>query len=281
MTKAIGIDIGGTGIKGAIVNTDTGNLLTERFRIPTPAGGEPEDVLETVRAVLEQLGDKENLPLGIDFPSIIKDGKTLSASNVSKRWLNFDAEAFFEQGLGREVHFVNDADAAGIAEVEFGAAKGVSGLVIMITLGTGIGSAMIYNGKLVPNSELGHLNYEGESYEKYAATSAREREGLSWEEWAQRLTGYFGALDFLFSPDLFVVGGGVSKNASDFMPLVKVATPMVPAKHRNNAGIIGSAALAARAHATIEKKASRAAAKAQSKAAKADKKSGKKANKRG
>lgn len=268
MTKAIGIDIGGTGIKGAIVDTDKGKLLTERVRIPTPAGGEPDAVLETVRAVLEQLGDDENLPLGIDFPTIVKDGVTLSASNVSPKWIGFEAEKFFEEGLGREVHFVNDADAAGIAELEFGAAKGVPGFVIMTTLGTGIGSAMIYNGKLIPNSELGHLKYNGEKVEKYAATSARERENLTWEEWAARLTEFYSHLEFLFSPDLFVVGGGVSKNSDDFLHLIDVETPMIPAKQRNNAGIIGSAALAARAHASIEKKAAKAQAKAAKKAVK-------------
>ncbi len=268
MTKAIGIDIGGTGIKGAIVDTDKGKLLTERVRIPTPTGGEPDAVLETVRTVLEQLGDDENLPLGIDFPTIVKEGVTLSASNVSPKWIGLEAEKFFEEGLGREVHFVNDADAAGIAELEFGAAKGVPGLVIMTTLGTGIGSAMIYNGKLIPNSELGHLKYNGEKVEKYAATSARDRENLTWEEWAARLTEFYSHLEFLFSPDLFVVGGGVSKNSDDFLHLIDVETPMIPAKQRNNAGIIGSAALAARAHASIEKKASKAQAKAAKKAAK-------------
>lgn len=268
MTKAIGIDIGGTGIKGAIVDTDKGTLLTDRVRIPTPLGGEPDAVLETVRAVIEQLGDDENLPLGIDFPSIVKDGKTLSASNVSEKWLGFAAEQFFEEGLGREVHFVNDADAAGIAELEFGAAKGKRGLVIMTTLGTGIGSAMIYNGKLIPNSELGHLKHNGEKVENYAATSAREREGLTWDEWADRLTEYYSHLEFLFSPDLFVVGGGVSKNADDFLHMIKVQTPMIPAKQRNNAGIIGAAALAAREHVAIEKQAAKAAEKAARKAAK-------------
>lgn len=268
MTKAIGIDIGGTGIKGAIVDTDKGKLLTDRVRIPTPAGGEPDAVLETVRAVIEQLGDDENLPLGIDFPSIVKDGITMSASNVSAKWLGYEAEKFFEEGLGREVHFVNDADAAGIAELEFGAAKGKRGLVIMTTLGTGIGSAMIYNGKLIPNSELGHLKHNGEKVEKYAATSARDREGLSWEEWAKRLTEFYSHLEFLFSPDLFVVGGGVSKNSDDFLHLIEVATPLIPAVQRNNAGIIGSAALAARAHASLQKKAAKDADKAARKAAK-------------
>jgi polyphosphate glucokinase len=164
---------------------------------------------------------------------------------VSKKWIDFPAEEFFEKGLGRDIHFANDADVAGVAEVRFGAAKDQSGLTLLTTLGTGIGSALIYNGVLVPNTELGHLQRakHGKDAEAYAAYSAMERESLSWHEWAKRLQWYYSHLEFIFSPDLFVVGGGVSKHATEFLPLLKLRTPIVPAVHRNNAGIIGAAAL--------------------------------------
>ncbi|MDF2492208.1 MAG: polyphosphate glucokinase [Microbacterium sp.] len=207
-TRAVGIDIGGTGIKGGIVDLENGRLLSDRVKVSTPAGAEPDDVLVAVRTVLETLGATESdYALGVAFPAIVKNGRTLSAANVSDKWIDFPAEEFFEKGLGRDIHFANDADVAGVAEMRFGAAKDVSGLTLLTTLGTGIGSAMIYNGVLIPNSELGHH------------------------------------VEFLFSPDLFIVGGGVSKHADKFLHLLKLNTPIVPAVHRNNAGIIGAAAL--------------------------------------
>jgi polyphosphate glucokinase len=247
-TRAVGVDIGGTGIKAGLVDLEVGELISERVRVSTPEGARPDDVLDAVREVLETLGiDDPAIPLGVAFPAIIKDGRTLSAANVAQEWIGFDAERFFEKGLGRNIHFANDADVAGVAEVRFGAAKGVRGLTILTTLGTGIGSAMLYNGVLVPNSELGHLQRAGHTRDAEAWTSysAREREGLSWEEWAARLQWYYDYLEFLFSPDLFVVGGGVSKQPERFLPLLDLKTPIVPAKHRNSAGIIGAAALAA------------------------------------
>jgi polyphosphate glucokinase len=243
--RAVGVDIGGTGIKAGIVDLDAGELVSDRIRVSTPEGAAPEDVLAAVIEVLERLGGVEDrLPLGVAFPAIVKRGRTLSAANVSDAWLDFEAEAFFEEGLGRDIHFVNDADAAGIAEVRYGAARGQEGLTILTTLGTGIGSAFIYDGMLIPNTELGHLNYKGESIERYAAYSAMEREELTWEKWAKRLQKFYTHVDFLFSPDLFVVGGGVSKHPDRFLPLLDVKTPMVPAVHRNSSGIIGAAALA-------------------------------------
>jgi polyphosphate glucokinase len=243
--RAVGVDIGGTGIKAGIVDLDAGELVSDRIRVSTPEGAAPEDVLAAVIEVLERLGGVEDrLPLGVAFPAIVKRGRTLSAANVSDAWLDFEAEAFFEEGLGRDIHFVNDADAAGIAEVRYGAARGQEGLTILTTLGTGIGSAFIYDGMLIPNTELGHLNYKGESIERYAAYSAMEREELSWEKWAKRLQKFYTHVDFLFSPDLFVVGGGVSKHPDRFLPLLDVKTPIVPAVHRNSSGIIGAAALA-------------------------------------
>jgi polyphosphate glucokinase len=243
--RAVGVDIGGTGIKAGIVDLEAGELVSDRIRVSTPEGAAPKDVIAAVIEVLERLGGVEDrLPLGVAFPAIVKRGRTLSAANVSDAWLDFEAEAFFEQGLGRDIHFVNDADAAGIAEVRYGAARGQEGLTILTTLGTGIGSAFIYDGMLIPNTELGHLNYKGESIERYAAYSAMEREELTWEKWAKRLQKFYTHVDFLFSPDLFVVGGGVSKHPDRFLPLLDVKTPIVPAVHRNSSGIIGAAALA-------------------------------------
>jgi len=246
MAKALGIDIGGTGIKGALVDTDTGQLLTDRIKRPTPEGGSPEDIVSTVVKLIADLGGVEDdVPVGVCFPAIVRHGITMSAANVSKKWIGLEAEALFEKALGRNIHFVNDADAAGYAEVRYGAAKGVDGLVILTTLGTGIGSALIFNGVLIPNSELGHLELDGKDAEKKAAYSAKEREHLDWEHWAKRLQKYYTHLELLFSPDLFIVGGGVSKTYDDFIPLLSLSTPIVPAVLRNNAGILGGAALAA------------------------------------
>ncbi|OZB82244.1 polyphosphate--glucose phosphotransferase [Microbacterium sp. 13-71-7] len=245
MAKAIGVDIGGTGIKAGIVDLEHGTLESDRIRVPTPKGAAPADVLAAVKEVLTTLGVQDsNLPLGVAFPAIVKYGKTLSAANISKEWIGFDAEQFFEDGLGRQIHFVNDADAAGVAESRHGAARDARGLTILATLGTGIGSAFLYDGVLVPNTELGHLNFRGESIEKWAAYSAMERDELSWEDWSARLQDFFSHVEFLFSPDLFVVGGGVSKHPEKFIPLLDLKTPIVAAIHRNSSGIIGAASLA-------------------------------------
>ncbi|RAZ34617.1 polyphosphate--glucose phosphotransferase [Microbacterium sp. SMR1] len=247
-TRAVGVDIGGTGIKGAVVDLSTGELLTDRIKVATPKGAEPEDVLDAVKVVLDRLEvtDAGDVPLGVAFPAIVKNGRTLSAANVADTWIDFEAESFFEKGLGRQIHFANDADVAGVAELRYGAARDQDGLVILTTLGTGIGSAMIYNGVLIPNSELGHVHRakHGKDAEAWAAYSAMERDELDWPEWAERLQWYYSHIEFLFSPDLFVVGGGVSKHADKFLPLLDLKTPIVPAVHRNNAGIIGAAALA-------------------------------------
>ena len=245
--RAVGVDIGGTGIKAGLVDLEKGQLLSDRIKVATPAGAEPQDVLAAVTEVLSTLGvADESIPLGVAFPAIVKNGRTLSAANVSHKWIDFEAEKFFEDGLGRDIHFANDADVAGVAELRYGAAKDVAGLTILTTLGTGIGSALLYNGVLVPNSELGHVQRakHGKDAEAYAAYSAMEREELSWEQWAARLQWYYSHIEFLFSPDLFIVGGGVSKHADKFLHLLDLRTPIVPAVHRNNAGIIGAAALA-------------------------------------
>jgi polyphosphate glucokinase len=249
MTIAVGIDIGGTGIKGAVVDIATGQLLTERMKIATPTGGSPGDILDTVEELFGRLGEvATEVPVGVCFPAIVKNGVTMSAANVSKDWIGLEAERLFEERLGRDIHFLNDADAAGIAEVIYGAARDVPGLVLLTTLGTGIGTAMLYNGVLVPNTELGHLEVGGVDIETVAAVSARERENLSWTEWVARLQPYYTHLEFLFSPDLFIVGGGVSKSHEQFLPLITTRAPMVPAGLRNNAGIMGVAWLAVNDH---------------------------------
>jgi polyphosphate glucokinase len=247
---AIGIDIGGTGIKGAVVDLSTGALLSDRVKLPTPKGGRPQDIVETTRQILATVSagagtGAADLPIGVCFPAIVKNGHTMSAANVSDKWIGLAAESLFEKGLGLPIHFVNDADAAGYAEATFGAARGVDGVVLLTTLGTGIGTALINNGELVPNTEFGHLEIDGVDYETRAAFSAKEREDLSWSKWAGRLQKYYSRLEALFSPDLFIVGGGVSKHHEEFLPLLKLNTPIIPAVHRNNAGILGAAALAA------------------------------------
>lgn len=243
--RAIGIDIGGTGIKGAVVNLRDGSLIGERVRQETPAGGRPADIAKVVAELITQLPEaKANMLVGICFPAIVRDGITMSAANVSKEWIGLDADALFTKELVRSVHVINDADAAGVAEVKFGAGQDVPGLVIMTTLGTGIGSALFMNGKLVPNAELGHLEIDGVDYEGKASFAAKEREELSWSEWAQRLQKYYSTLERLFTPDLIIVGGGVSKSHEEFLPLLKLNTKIVPAVKRNNAGILGAAALA-------------------------------------
>ena len=242
--KAVGIDIGGTGIKGALVSTKTGELRSERIKLGTPEGGEPEAIAEVVREIAAAVDDKPDRALGICFPAVVKHGITQSAANVSDRWIGLDADELFSNTLNRHVHVINDADAAGVAEVKFGAGRKRSGLTVMTTLGTGIGSALFYNGVLIPNAELGHLEIEGVDYETRASFAAMERDQLSFEEWAERLQIYYSTLEKLLTPDLFIVGGGVSKSHEQFLPLLKMKTEIVPAALQNSAGIIGAAALA-------------------------------------
>lgn len=243
--KAIGIDIGGTGIKAALVDIKRGELVSERIRVETPAGGEPEAIADACKTIIDSLGvSHRNYPVGLCFPAVVKHGFTQSAANVSKRWIGLNADELFDKTLNRHTHVINDADAAGLAEVKFGAGRGSHGLTIMTTLGTGIGTALFYNGVLIPNAELGHLEIEGVDYETKAAYSAMERDGLSFEQWAKRLQKYYSTLERLLVPDLFVVGGGVSKNHEKFLPLLKLKTPIVPATTKNSAGIIGAASLA-------------------------------------
>lgn len=242
--KAIGIDIGGTGIKAGLVDTKLGTLIGDRIRVETPAGGGAEEIAMVTRDLLDRLKAKPNLPVGVSFPAVVRHGFTQSAANVSKEWIGLNAHSLFSAYLDRHVHVLNDADAAGAAEMKFGAGKNAKGLTIMTTLGTGIGSALFYNGVLIPNSELGHLEIEGFDAETRASFAAKERENLSFEQWAQRLQIYYQTLERLFSPDLIIVGGGVSKSHQQFLPLLRLQTKIVPAKTKNSAGIIGAASLA-------------------------------------
>lgn len=245
-TMAFGIDVGGSGIKGAPVDLDKGEFAADRLRIETPSPATPEAVCRVIAEVVAHFDDiGHDSPIGVTIPGVVTNGVVRSAANIDKSWIDFDADSMLERELGRPVHVVNDADAAGVAELEYGAADHNDGLVILTTLGTGIGTALIHHGRLVPNSELGHIELDGHDAESRAAQSAQEREGLSWEAWAERLQRYYSALEDLLWPDLFVVGGGVSKHADKFLPLLDIRTPIKPASLKNKAGIIGAARLAA------------------------------------
>ena len=241
----LGIDIGGSGIKGAMVDLTTGEFASDHLRIVTPQSSTPANVAlvvkEIVDAFADQVGDS---PIGVTIPAVVTHGVTRSAANIDKSWIDAPAEAIFGEALGRDIFVMNDADAAGVAEVIFGAAKGHQGLVIVTTLGTGIGSAIINRNELLPNTEIGHLEIDGKDAETFAAASVREREKLSFDEYVPRLQRYYETVEKLFWPDLFVVGGGVSKHHEKFLPKLKLRTPIIPAELRNRAGIVGAAWLA-------------------------------------
>lgn len=243
--QAFGIDIGGSGIKGAIVELSTGRLATERRRIPTPQPSTPDAVAHVVAELVH--GADWHGDVGATFPAVIKNGVARSAANVDPSWVGTDVDKLFTEvvGAGNDVVVLNDADAAGIAEARWGAAKGVNGVVIMLTFGTGIGSALLMNGVLVPNTELGHLELDGHDAETRAAASVRDEHGMSYKKWAQRVNRYMQHVEALFTPDLFVVGGGVSKNADKWVPLLELQTPVEPAQLLNDAGIVGAAMAAA------------------------------------
>ena len=242
MSIILGIDVGGSGIKGAPVEVETGEFTADRFRIPTPKKSTPKAVAKVISQIVDhftdQLGDGA---IGLTIPAPVKHGVVPFIANLDKSWVGMEAKKFFQDELGRDVTLVNDADAAGLAEVHFGAAKGHPGLVILTTLGTGIGSAMIHRGVLIPNAELGHLEIDGADAETRAASSVKDRENISYKDWAIRLQRYYSHVEMLFSPDLFVVGGGVSKDSDKFMHYLDLRTPIVPATMRNRAGIVGAA----------------------------------------
>jgi polyphosphate glucokinase len=241
--QGFGVDIGGSGIKGAVIDLDTGTRVGDRYKVATPQPSTPEAVAAVVADVVEHFGWEA--PFGATFPGVVTAGVARTAANVDDGWIGTDIEKAFGSATGLAVTALNDADAAGVAEVSFGAAKGHAGLVIVTTLGTGIGTALIYRGILVPNCELGHLEIDGHDAETRASAGAREREELTWERWARRLDRFFGKVEDYLCPDLFVIGGGVSRKADKFLPLLHLRTPAVAAALRNEAGIVGAALLAA------------------------------------
>jgi polyphosphate glucokinase len=243
VATSFGIDIGGSGMKAAPVDLGTGTLSAERFKVLTPKPSTPEKLADVVA---ELVGHFDwHGPVGVTFPGVVRRGMVHSAANVDKSWLDVDADALFTKAVGGgvEVHVVNDADAAGLAEMRYGAGKGVPGVVLVLTFGTGIGSGLFVDGVLVPNTELGHLEVDGHDAERKAAASARERERLSWKEWAKRVERYLSVVVRLLSPDLIIVGGGASRRADRWVPLIDVGTPIVPAALENEAGIVGAALL--------------------------------------
>lgn len=244
MSTGLGIDIGGTGIKGAIVDLDAGALAADRIRIPTPQPATVDAVLDVTHQVIEQAG--WDGPVGCTFPGIVRHGTIRSAANVDDGWIGVDLAERLQDRIGQPAIVLNDADAAGLAEIRYGAGRGRSGVIVVVTLGTGIGSALFVDGTLVPNTELGHLELDGHVAETRAANSAREREDLKYKTWAKRLQTYFSHLELLFSPDLFIVGGGVSKKADKFLPRLELTAEIVPAALRNESGIVGAAAAATR-----------------------------------
>jgi polyphosphate glucokinase len=236
----LGVDIGGTGIKAAPVDTDTGTLIAERIKIATPQPAEPGPVSEVVAELVQKFS--WNGRVGVAFPGVIANGVTRTAANLGKAWIGLDARALFGKATGLGVSLVNDADAAGVAEMKFGAGAGHAGVVLMLTFGTGIGSALFLDGRLVPNTEFGHIEIRGKDAEKRASEHARELEDLSWGKWAGRVDEYLRHIEALLSPSLIIVGGGISKKSDKFLPLLKgLSAPVVPAKMHNDAGIVGAA----------------------------------------
>lgn len=237
--EILGVDIGGSGIKGAIVDTEAGIFLTDRYRLPTPRPSAPEAVGDVVAQVVAHF--KWKGPVGCTFPAVVKHGVVHTAANVDKSWIDTDGEELFHRKTDLPVRLLNDADAAGMAEMKFGAGKNHAGIVFILTLGTGIGSAVFVNGVLMPNTELGHLELRGKVAEERASDRIRKEKDLDWEKWAKRLNEYLQRLEFLFSPDLFILGGGVSSRHQKFLPMLHVEAEIVPARLLNDAGIIGAA----------------------------------------
>ncbi len=241
--QILGIDIGGSGIKGAIVDTGSGQLVSERLRLSTPQPATPQAVAETLAELVRQLAWQG--AIGCGFPAIIRNGVAKSAANIDQSWIGIDVVALLTQATGCNGTVLNDADAAGLAEMRFGCGRDYDGTVLVLTLGTGIGSALFYNGLLYPNSELGHLQLKKGIAEQYASAAVREREGLNWKAWAKRLNKVFAQAERLLSPELIIIGGGVSRKHEKFFPYLDVQAELKPAELRNQAGIIGAACHAA------------------------------------
>ena len=237
--EILGIDIGASGIKGAPVDTRSGEMTAKRIRVPTPEGAKPEAVSEVVGQLVSRF--RWSGPVGCGFPAAVRYGRALTAINISEHWVGESVTELFQEAVGRPVTVINDADAAGLAEMRFGAGRGRAGLVMILTLGTGIGTSLFIDGRLVPNTELGQIEFRGSTAEKRAAAIVRKRQGLSWAKWAQRLDDYLHRMEYYFWPDLMILGGGVSKRCEKFLPLLTVQTEVVAAQMLNNAGIVGAA----------------------------------------
>lgn len=237
--QTLGIDIGGSGIKGAPVELDTGLLVTERFRIPTPDPSKPDAVADVVKEIVKHFEWKG--AIGCTMPTIVLHGVVESAANIDQEWIGTDAQKLFQKKTKCPTRVLNDADAAGVAEMQFGAGRGRKGVVIMLTLGTGIGSAIFNDGVLLPNTEMGHLEIRGKDAESRASDRARQEREWDWEQWGMRVNEYVQRVEFLFSPDLFIIGGGVSKKADKFLPFLHTRAEIVPAQLLNDAGIVGAA----------------------------------------
>ncbi len=240
--EILGIDFGGSGIKGAPVDIQTGTLAAPRFRVPTPDPSKPDPVAEAVAEIAKNFN--WNGPIGITIPAVVRKGVVYSAANIHKKWIGTDAAALITQATGCPTYAMNDADAAGLAEMKFGAGRGRLDVVMIITIGTGLGTAIFTDGHLLPNTELGHIEIQGQDAEWIASDATRKRENLSWKKWAKRLNIYLSRLEALFSPDLMILGGGVSKESDNFIPQLQLNTEVVPAQLRNEAGIIGVAVAA-------------------------------------
>jgi polyphosphate glucokinase len=248
--NVFGIDVGGSGIKGALVVTHTGELVTERVRIKTPQPATPEAIVSTAVEVVRRSGWQG--PVGCGFPAVVKDGVVKTAANIDKSAIGFDLQGRLEQDLHTYVRVINDADAAGLAEMRWGAGQGVDGVVLMLTLGTGIGTALFVDGRLVPNTELGHIEIRGKEAEHRASDGARKREDLSWKQYAHRLDEYLHKIEDLLWPDLIVIGGGISKKSDKFFPHLTARTKLVRAELLNEAGIVGAALAGLPREATVE-----------------------------
>ena len=241
--KILGIDIGGSALKGAPVDTKTGKLLGERYRVETPTRVSPKRMAEIVQEIAAHF--KWRGPIGVGFPGVIQKGVVLTAANLDKDFIGCDLEKFFGEATGCRVHALNDADAAGVAEMRFGAGKKHPGVVLLLTLGTGVGSALFYRGVLYPNTELGHLPFRGRDAEKWVAASVRKAKDLSWHAWGKQLDHYLAVLEAVLWPELIILGGGVSAKSDKFFKYLKRRTPIVPAEFLNEAGIVGAALAAA------------------------------------
>jgi polyphosphate glucokinase len=247
--SALGIDVGGSGIKAAPVDTATGRLLVERRRVPTPQPATPEAVVAAVAAIAGEFAAAECVGVGV--PAVVKHGRSWTAANIDPAWIGCDIESLLRDALGRPVLALNDADAAGVAEMRYGAGRGQRGTVVLLTLGTGIGSAVFVDGLLLPNTEFGHLDIRGKAAERRAAAQVRKEEKLSWDKWAARLSEVLIAIERLLWPDLFILGGGVSRKHELFLPLLECRTPVAPATLGNDAGIVGAAIAAQQARAAL------------------------------